>query len=101
MLEKVNIKITYALKEILIEKVNNQQKVIKKQNELIANLKDHLHKKIKNEEEEVSNEIANVAYTVAKNVINKNIDISSLHPIFQELICIQTEKSNGTRYHPM
>ena len=53
ILEKVNTKTTYASKEILIEKVNNQQKVIKEQNELIANLKDRLHKKIKNEEEEV------------------------------------------------
>ena len=48
MLEKVNTKITYASKEILIEKVNNQQKVIKKQNELITNLKNCLYKKINN-----------------------------------------------------
>ncbi|CAG8436595.1 9372_t:CDS:10 [Diversispora eburnea] len=34
-------------------------------------------------------------------LINKNIDISNFHPIFQELIHIQSEKSKGTRYHPM
>ena len=53
------------------------------------------------EEEEASNEIANIAHTVSKNVANKNIDISTFHPIFQELIHIQTEKLNGTRYHPL
>ena len=60
-----------------------------------------MKEKIGKEEEEVSDEIANIAHTVAKGINNKDINISTLHPIFQELIRIQTGKPNGTRYHPM
>ena len=94
-------KIIHTSKEILIEKVILQQRIIKKQNELISNLKDCLYEKITKEENEVSNEIANIAYTISEKVENKNINISSYHPIFQELIRIQTGKSKGTRYYPM
>ncbi len=45
--------------------------------------------------------MANIIHIVTKVVINKNINFSALHPIFQELIRIQTEKLNGIRYHPM
>ncbi|RHZ49985.1 hypothetical protein Glove_508g41 [Diversispora epigaea] len=94
-------KIVYASKEILIEKINLQRKTIKKQNELISNLKDLLNKKIEKEENNVSNEIANIAHVVSEKVKNNDIDISNFHPIFQELIRIQSGKSKGTRYHPM
>ena len=95
------VKVTHASKEILMEKVNYQRKTVKKQNEIITDLKDRLKEKIEKEEEEVSDEIADVIHTVTKNVINKDVDISALYPIFQELIRIQTEKPNGTKYHPM
>ncbi|RIA93618.1 hypothetical protein C1645_819138 [Glomus cerebriforme] len=56
--------------------------------------------KEKIEKEEISDNIANIVHTVAKDVINKSINISTLYPIFQELIRIQI-KQNGIRYHPM
>ena len=96
-----SVKTVHASKNILIEKVNEQRKIIKMQNETISNIKEQLQKKIEKEEIIVSDEMANVAHTVAKNVTSKNIDISNFHPIFQELIRIQAGKSNGTRYHPM
>ncbi|GBB84074.1 hypothetical protein RclHR1_10700002 [Rhizophagus clarus] len=55
----------------------------------------------KKEEVEISDEMASVVHDVAKSITSKNTDISHFHPIFQELIRIQTGKSNGTRYHPM
>ncbi|UZO01507.1 uncharacterized protein OCT59_012605 [Rhizophagus irregularis] len=96
-----SIKVTHASKETLIKKVSQQRKIIKEQNNIIIDLKDHLKEKIEREEEEASGEIANIVHTVTKGIINKDIDISAFHPIFQELIRIQTEKPNGTRYHPM
>ncbi|RHZ47140.1 hypothetical protein Glove_590g2 [Diversispora epigaea] len=60
-----------------------------------------LEKKIENEEEEVSNEIANIIHIVTENINNKNMDISNLHPIFQELIRIQSKKPKGIKYHPI
>ncbi|RIA99326.1 hypothetical protein C1645_811562 [Glomus cerebriforme] len=84
------LKAIHASKEILIEKINQQRKVIKGQNELIIDLKKNLKEKIEKKEEEVLDNIANIIHTVAKDVINKSIDISTLHSIFQELICIQT-----------
>ncbi|RIA79686.1 hypothetical protein C1645_840138 [Glomus cerebriforme] len=74
-------KAIHASKEILIEK--------------------RLEEKIKKEEVEVSDKIANITHIITKDVINKNINFSTLHPIFQELIRIQTGKLNGIRYHPM
>ncbi|RHZ58755.1 hypothetical protein Glove_368g16 [Diversispora epigaea] len=94
-------KITHTSKKILIEKVNQQKLIIKQQKDLIINLKEHLEKKIENEEEEVSNEMANIVHIVTKNVNNKNMDISNLHPIFQELIRIQSKKPKGIKYYPM
>jgi len=96
-----SVKLMHASKEILMEKADQQQKIIKKQNKIIVDLKNRLKEKIENEEENVSDEIANIAHTISTNVNCKNIDISTLHPIFQELIRIQAGKSNGTRYHPM
>ena len=94
-------KIVHASKDLLIEKVKEQRKVIKMQNEKILNIKMYLEKKIEIEEIEVSDEMANVVHDVAKSFTSKNINISNLHPIFQELIRIQTGKPNGIRYHPM
>ena len=96
-----SVKTMHSSKKILIEKVDQQRKVIKQRNERIIDLKDRLKEKIEKEEAAASDEIADIAYTVTKNIINKSIDISALHPIFQELIRIQTGKPNGTRYHPM
>src|ERR1700722_7784248 len=62
------VKAIHASKEILIEKVNQQRKVIKGQNELIIDLKKCLKEKIEKEEGEVSDVIANIAHTVAKDV---------------------------------
>lgn len=94
-------KVMHASKEILIEKVNQQRKIIKEQNETIIDLKDRLQEKIGKEEEQVSDKIADIVHTVARDVTSKNVDISAFHPIFQELIRIQSGKPNGTRYHPM
>jgi predicted rRNA methylase YqxC with S4 and FtsJ domains len=96
-----SVKAIHASKNILIEKVDKQRKIIKLQNETISNIKEKMQKKIEIEEIEVSDKIANIAHTVAKSVTSKNIDISNFHPLFQELIRIQTGKPNGTRYHPM
>jgi len=95
-----SVKVVHASKKILIEKVNEQRKIIKLQNKTISNIREQLQKKLEKEEVEVSDKIANVAHIIAKDI--KNIDISNFHPIFQELICIQTGKPNGTtKYHPM
>ncbi|GBC31431.2 hypothetical protein GLOIN_2v1799663 [Rhizophagus irregularis DAOM 181602=DAOM 197198] len=96
-----SVKIAYASKEILIEKIEHQKKLIKTQYVTLANIRDCLQKKIENEGGEISDNMSKITHTVIENVINKNIDISSLHPIFQELIRIQSEKPNGTRYHLM
>ena len=95
------VKTIHASKNILIEKVEEQRKVIQTQNITILNIKEHLQKKVEKEKIEVSNTIADVISDVTKSVSNKNIDISNLHPIFQELIRIQIGKPKGTRYHPM
>ncbi|RHZ77457.1 hypothetical protein Glove_177g88 [Diversispora epigaea] len=68
------------------------------QKELIVNLKKCLNQKFKIEEE-VSDEIANIAHIVSEKFNNKNINISNLHSIFQNLIHIQTGKSKETRYY--
>ena len=95
-----SVKAVHASKDILIEKVNKQRKIIKSKNKTISNIREQLQKKLEKEEVEVSDKIANVAHIIAKNI--KNIDISNFHPIFQELIYIQTGKPNGTtKYHPM
>ena len=94
-----SVKAVYASKDILIEKVNKQRKIIKSKNKTISNIREQLQKKIEKEEVEVSDKIAHVVHTIAKNA--DNIDISNFHPIFQELIHIQAGKPNGTRYHPM
>ena len=67
----------------------------------MLDLKERLKEKIEKEEVEVSDKMANITHIVTKDVINKNINFSTFHPIFQELIRIQTEKPNGTKYHPM
>ncbi len=45
------------------------------------------------EEEEVSEELGQIAKKVACDVIKKKIDLSSFNPM--------CEKANGVRYHPM
>jgi hypothetical protein len=96
-----SVKIAHASKEILIEKIEHQKKLIKIQYVTLTNIRDCLQKKIEKEEGEISDKMSKITHTVIENVKNKNIDISNLHPIFQELIHIQSEKPNGTRYHPM
>ena len=95
------MKAVHASKEILIEKINRQRKVIKEQKLTIANIRNCLQKKIEEEGGEVSDEMEKIAYIATENVTNKNTNISNLHPVFQELIRIQSGKPNGTRYHPM
>ena len=53
------------------------------------------------EGEKVSDELGQIAQKVANEITENKIDISSLNPIFQELIRIQSEKANGVKYHPM
>lgn len=53
------------------------------------------------EEERMSEELSQIAKKISNEVTENKIDISSLNPIFQELIKIQSEKNNGVRYHPM
>jgi GTP1/Obg family GTP-binding protein len=96
-----SIKIIHASKDLLIKQVKEQRKVIKMQKMKISNIKNYLEKRIEKEEVDVLDKMANVIHDIAKSFTSKNIDISHLHPIFQELIRIQTGKSNGTRYHPM
>ncbi|GBC15382.2 hypothetical protein GLOIN_2v1762743 [Rhizophagus irregularis DAOM 181602=DAOM 197198] len=96
-----SVKVIHASKDVLAEKVNEQRKIIKLKNETISNIKERLQEKIEKEEIQVSTKIANVVHTVSENIASKNVDISNLHPIFQELIHIQAKKLNGTRYHPM
>ncbi|RIA97629.1 hypothetical protein C1645_813871 [Glomus cerebriforme] len=60
-----------------------------------------VNSKIEEEGEEISDEMEKIANAATKHVTNKNIDISNLHPIFQELIRIQSGKPNGIRYHLM
>lgn len=67
----------------------------------ISNIKKYLEKRVEKEEVKISDEMASVVHDVTKNITSKNTDISHFHPIFEELIRIQTGKSNGTRYHPM
>ena len=45
--------------------------------------------------------MAKIVHTITESVTNKTTDISNLHPIFQELIRIQSGKPNETRYHLM
>src|SRR5579859_6807910 len=71
------VKTVHASKDILIEKVKKQRKVIRIQNETILNMRECLEKKIKNEEIEVSDEMANIIYTVTKNITSENINISN------------------------
>lgn len=96
-----SVKTIHASKEILIKKINHQCKIIQEQNLTITNIRTCLQKKIEEEGGEISDEMEKIAYTATENVTSKNIDISNFHPIFQELICIQSEKPNGVRYHPM
>ncbi|RIA93462.1 hypothetical protein C1645_819313 [Glomus cerebriforme] len=88
----VKEKTMHASKKILIGQVNQQRKTIKLQKELIIDLKKCLKEKIEKEEEVSDNidNIANIAHIVAKDIINKSIDFFTFHPIFQELIHIQT-----------
>jgi len=96
-----SVKVIHASKDVLAEKVNEQRKIIKLKNETISNIKKRLQEKIEKEEIIVSTKLANVVHAVSENIASKNVDISNLHPIFQELIHIQAKKPNGTRYHPM
>ncbi|PKC69932.1 hypothetical protein RhiirA1_391701 [Rhizophagus irregularis] len=83
------------------KKSKNKEKVIKVQSMKISNIKKYLEKRVEKEEVKISDEMASVVHDVTKNITSKNTDISHFHPIFEELIRIQTGKSNGTRYHPM
>ncbi|RHZ53790.1 hypothetical protein Glove_437g23 [Diversispora epigaea] len=85
-------KTIYVSKKILIEKVNQQRLVIKEQKEIIINLKERLNQKIKNEEEEISIEMANITHfekdcygTNVKIVIINNITVHNLNTLIFEL----------------
>jgi hypothetical protein len=71
------------------------------QDQIIHTLQIKLQHKIEEEEEEVLPELGQIAHNVANEIKKNTIDISSLNPIFQELIKVQSEKTNGIRYHPM
>jgi hypothetical protein len=60
-----------------------------------------LQQKIEEEEEKVSTELDQITQKITNKIKKNEIDISSLNPIFQEFIKIQSEKKNGVRYHPM
>jgi hypothetical protein len=64
-------------------------------------LQDQIQQKIENEEEEVSEDLGQIAQEVSRRVAKNVVDISTYSPIFQELIRIQSGKSNGVKYHPM
>jgi hypothetical protein len=64
-------------------------------------LQDQIQQKIENEEEEVSEDLGQIAQEVSRRVARNIVDISTYSPIFQELIRIQSSKSNGVKYHPM
>lgn len=53
------------------------------------------------EGEKVSEELYQIAQDISRKVVKNEIDLSSLNPIFQELIRVQSGKANGVRYHPM
>ncbi|RIA89856.1 hypothetical protein C1645_738304 [Glomus cerebriforme] len=94
-----SVKTIHVSKEILTEKIDYQRKIIKEQNLTITNIRNSLQKKIEEEGGEISDEMEKIANAATEYVTNKNIDISNLHPIFQELIRIQSRKPNGIRYH--
>jgi hypothetical protein len=71
-------KIIYAPKEVLTEKVTLQRKIIKENNEKIK-------------EEEVSNGFVDIAHVVAKDVMDKKIDISALHRFFKSSFVFNPE----------
>lgn len=96
-----SVKTVHASKEILIDKIEHQRKIINEQKLTIANIRNYLQRKIDEEGGEISDEMKKVAHAATESIINKNTDISNLHPIFQELIRIQSGKPNGIRYHPM
>uniref|UniRef100_U9TUF1 Uncharacterized protein n=1 Tax=Rhizophagus irregularis (strain DAOM 181602 / DAOM 197198 / MUCL 43194) TaxID=747089 RepID=U9TUF1_RHIID len=96
-----SIKVSHASQEVLIEKVQLQRKKIIKQNQIIHTLQDQIQQKIENEEEEVSEDLGQIAQEISKRVAKNVVDISTYSPIFQELIRIQSGKSNGIKYHPM
>lgn len=64
-------------------------------------MQDQIQQKIENEEEEVSEDLGQIAQEVSRRVAKNVVDISTYSPIFQELIRIQSGKSNGVKYHPM
>ncbi|CAG8598207.1 2806_t:CDS:2, partial [Diversispora eburnea] len=80
ILTEVNsTKTIYTSKEILIEKVNQQRLVIKEQKEIIINLKECLNKKIKNEEEEISIEMANITQVVSEKPLYNTQELLANH----------------------
>jgi hypothetical protein len=56
---------------------------------------------VESEAEKMSTELGQLAQTITDEVKKNIIDISSLNPIFQELINVQSKNNNGVRYHPM
>lgn len=72
-----------------------------KQNQIIHTLQDRIQQMIENEEEEVSEDLDQIAQDVSDKVTKNEVDISSFSPIFQELIKIQSGKAKGVKYHPM
>ncbi|CAB4434938.1 unnamed protein product [Rhizophagus irregularis] len=82
--------------EILSKKVQFQRK-----NQTIHTLQNRIKQKVEEEGEKVSEELYQIAQDISRKVVKNEIDLSSLNPIFQELIRVQSGKANGVRYHPM
>ncbi|RHZ79691.1 hypothetical protein Glove_142g13 [Diversispora epigaea] len=95
------LKTIYASQEILTEKIKLQRKKITSQNKIIHSLQIKFQQKIKEEKEKVSTELDQIIQKVTNKIKKNEIDISSLNPIFQEFIKIQSEKKNRVRYHPI
>ncbi|UZN99340.1 uncharacterized protein OCT59_000618 [Rhizophagus irregularis] len=95
------VKVAHTFQEILSKKVQFQRKKIANQNQTIHTLQNRIKQKVEEEGEKVSEELYQIAQDISRKVVKNEIDLSSLNPIFQELIRVQSGKANGVRYHPM
>ncbi|PKC62132.1 hypothetical protein RhiirA1_465563 [Rhizophagus irregularis] len=101
LMNDLPVKVTHASQEILSKKVQFQRKKIANQNQTIHTLQNRIKQKVEDEGEKVSEELYQIAQDISRKVVKNEIDLSSLNPIFQELIRVQSGKANGVRYHPM
>ncbi|GET60257.1 hypothetical protein GLOIN_2v1773882 [Rhizophagus irregularis DAOM 181602=DAOM 197198] len=99
LLNDLPVKVAHASQEILSKKVQFQRKKIANQNQTIHTLKNRIKQKVEEEGEKVLEELYQIAQDISRKVVKNKIDLSSLNPIFQELIRVQSGKANGIRYH--